>query len=146
MELFSVPVFDNYLIYAPLHHTVALVNERAVQEIRSGVRTGAPVTEVLRPLLNQLRSPADVAPTPRTGPLTNPLFLGLIPTRGCNLGCRYCDFAAPKQTSPVMDLGLARQAIDGYLNLLKSAGQSHAELHFFGGEPFYAGAVVHFAV
>jgi sulfatase maturation enzyme AslB (radical SAM superfamily) len=100
----------------------------------------------MQPIVEQLRSPGARAPAPRTGPLDDPFFLGLVPTRGCNLGCRYCDFAAPKQSSPVMDLSLAGEALDAYFGLLHGSGGRRAEVHFFGGEPFYAEAVVHFAV
>jgi uncharacterized protein len=75
----------------------------------------------------------------------NPFFLGLIPTRGCNLGCRYCSFAASKKGSPVLPLALARKAIHAYLELLHDAGKTSGEIHFFGGEPFYAQELVHFA-
>lgn len=62
------------------------------------------------------------------------------------MGCRYCDFAAPKQTSPVMSLALARTAVDAYLNLIAASDERHANIHFFGGEPFFAADVVHFVV
>ena len=90
--------------------------------------------------------PARIPPAVRTGKLDNPIFLGLIPTRDCNLGCRYCDFAAPKQGGAVIDLDLARRAVDAYLGLLKAAGRNYAEVHFFGGEPFFALEVVQFVV
>ena len=85
-------------------------------------------------------------PQPRAGGLGLPYFLGLLPTRGCNMACRYCDFAAPKSASPVMSLDVARAAIDGYLRLLGEPAARQAEVQFFGGEPFHAEEVVHFAV
>jgi uncharacterized protein len=45
-----------------------------------------------------------------------------------------------------MDLHLARQAVNAYLELLLQAGKKRAEVHFFGGEPFYAPKVVQFVV
>jgi uncharacterized protein len=45
-----------------------------------------------------------------------------------------------------MDLLTARRAVDAYLDLLSAQNASHAELHLFGGEPFYAPETVHFAV
>lgn len=142
MDIFSVPIDDKTLIYAPLHGVVALVNSAAARRLGEALRTGAGVPAVLQELHDRLRLP--VTPPPlREGRLTDPFFLGLIPTRGCNMACRYCDFAAPKTSSPVMTLDTARRAVDAYLDLLET---DHAEVHFFGGEPFYAPEVVHFVV
>ena len=147
LDIFSVPVDDKFLIYAPLHNLAALVDRKAARHIRAGLQSGSdPVPAAVQPIVEQLRSPGAPAPAPRTGPLDDPFFLGLIPTRGCNLGCCYCDFAAPKQSSPVMDLSLACQALDAYFDLLRGSGRRRAEVHFFGGEPFYAETVVHLAV
>jgi uncharacterized protein len=52
----------------------------------------------------------------------------------------------PKQKEPVMELRLARQAVDAYLQILVENIRQHAEVHFFGGEPFFAEEVVHFVV
>src|SRR5690606_8207633 len=49
-------------------------------------------------------------------------------------------------SAPAMSPELAAAAITGYLSLLQRAGQPHGEIHFFGGEPFAAAAVVQFAV
>jgi len=82
------------------------------------------------------------APLPRRGPL-KPAFLGLIPTRDCNLACRYCGFLPPGESREVMDLRLACDAVDWYLNLVARDGEEGpAEVHFFGGEPFCATEVV----
>ena len=45
-----------------------------------------------------------------------------------------------------MSLELARQAIDAYIRLIQTNGRSLVEIHFFGGEPFFAWEVVFFAV
>lgn len=145
VEIFALPVGERFLIYAPLQALTALVDRSALHCLQAGRQSLDPVPAALQPILGRLQTPPQTL-TPRSGPLDAPLFLGLIPTRGCNLGCRYCDFAAPKQASPVMDLGLARAALEAYFALLRAAGRRRAEIHFFGGEPFYAGAVVHFAV
>ncbi len=82
---------------------------------------------------------------PRQGPL-EPLFLGLLPTRDCNLACEYCGFLPEDEAGKLMDLELARSAIAWYLDLVKGSGASAAEIHFFGGEPFVAPEIVDFAV
>lgn len=144
-EVFVAPVGDKFLIYAPLHQFAALVNELAVREIQHGLQTDSyPVHPTLRPILHQLQT-SSPAPIARTGPLA-PLFLGFIPTRGCNMACRYCDFAAPKQTSPVMEPSMAQAALDAYFRLLQEMELSQANIHFFGGEPFFAPQLVGFVV
>jgi uncharacterized protein len=45
-----------------------------------------------------------------------------------------------------MSFPVAHAAIRAYLALLHSAGKSRGEIHFFGGEPFFAEELVHFAV
>ena len=74
------------------------------------------------------------------------MFLGLIPTRACNMACGYCDFDAQHALGPVMTYAMARDAIDAYLSLLRSAKKNLLEIHFFGGEPLMAWDVVFFAV
>ncbi len=145
MNVFKIPVGSKLIIYAPLHNVLALVNKQAVEEIRTCLQSGSAGSGSISPIIKKLRAKGQKVQGASKGPL-NPIFLGIIPTRGCNLNCRYCDFAAPKHDSPVMDLEMARQAIDAYLFLMQSAGRPVAEIHFFGGEPFAADTLVHFAV
>ena len=146
-EIFALPILDKFLIYAPLHSLIALVDQRALAQIQRGLSAESDsLPEAVASLVRVLRLPGEPHPSVRTGPIAQPLFLGIIPTRGCNMACRYCDFAAPKKASQVMSLELVRSAIDGYLQLLVDCDQAHAEVHFFGGEPFSAPDVVHFAV
>jgi uncharacterized protein len=146
-DIFVAPVLDKFLVYAPLHEFSALVDKQAVRQIRAGLLDkDKSTTLTLRPLLEILRRPGALLPQPRTGPLTDPFFLGLIPTRGCNMGCPYCDFAAPKVNGETMGLKMAREAVHTYMQLLVANGHRHAEIHFFGGEPFYAEELVHFIV
>jgi uncharacterized protein len=145
-EVFALPVMDKVLIYAPLQGLVALVDQLAADQIRKGMSGDETIkNEGLKALIANLQTPEEI-PQPRQDGMGAPLFLGLVTTRGCNMGCRYCDFAAPKQTSPVMDISTARQAIDAYFHVLSQQGITHSELHFFGGEPFFAPQTVHFAV
>jgi uncharacterized protein len=146
-DIFVVPIIDRYLIYAPLHNLLALVDELAVQEVRQTLsETTNTSSRALRPIVNQLLALPQPQPTTNTGEAMTPLFLGIIPTRGCNMGCHYCDFAAPKHSSPIMSLDIVKSAIDSYLNLLQEIGNYHAEVQFFGGEPFYAETLIHFVV
>ncbi|MGD2205444.1 MAG: radical SAM protein [Anaerolineae bacterium] len=95
-------------------------------------------------IVQVLRSEADPAPLPKQGRFV-PDFLGLIPTRGCNLACEYCGFLTHQESDRIMDLQLARDAIRWYMDQVVCSGLGTAEIHFFGGEPFCADEVVDFA-
>ena len=145
-NVFVLPVVDRYLVYAPLDNLAALVDRAALEHIREGLASSGTNSEGrLGDIVQALRAGVKAgrpAPRPRRGPL-RPAFLGLIPTRDCNLACRYCGFLPPGEAREVMDLRLARDAVDWYLDLVagdKAAGP--AEVHFFGGEPFCATEVV----
>ncbi|RPJ44010.1 MAG: radical SAM protein, partial [Chloroflexi bacterium] len=145
-DVFAIPVAERVLIYAPLHDLAALVDRPAAVQLRLALAGGnAALRGPVGELFDALSSAGRPVPQPRPNRPGAPLFLGLVLTRGCNMACRYCDFAAPKHTSPVMDLDTARAAIDVYLDRLVAEGGNHAELHLFGGEPFFAPRVVHFA-
>jgi uncharacterized protein len=145
--VFALPVGGNALVYAPLHGLVELVAEDAAPVLRAALQgRDLPTDASLHAIARRLLEPGRPAPTVRCGSLREPLFLGIIPTRGCNMACGYCDFAAPKQASPVMDLELARAALDAYLTLLAEEEHQQGYVHFFGGEPFHAMRVVEFVV
>ena len=144
-SIFVVPVLEQYLLYAPLHNLAALVDGLAANRIRDSLLApGVPEVGSLTELVGLIRSKAQPAPRPKGGAFS-PAFLGLIPTRGCNLGCEYCGFLATEEPGDAMDLGLARDAIDWYLGLAGENGVQTAEIHFFGGEPFCAEEVLDFS-
>jgi uncharacterized protein len=144
-SIFVVPVLEQYLLYAPLHSLAALVDGLAANRIRDSLLAPCdPGVGSLAELVGLLRSNAQPAPLPSRGAFS-PVFLGLIPTRGCNLGCAYCSFQAVEEPDDVMDLELARDAIDWYLGWAGENGVRTAEIHFFGGEPFCAEEVLDFA-
>lgn len=146
-DIFKIPVLDKYLIYGPLHNITALVDGLAIQHIQEGLQSNLSTpNEALQSIVDRLRSPRIPVPKVRTGELDDPLFLGIIPTRDCNMACRYCDFTGPTKNNPAMDLKLARDAVDAYIKLLSDSCKQRAEVHFFGGEPFFAEEIVHFVV
>ncbi len=144
MEIFILPVGENFLLYAPLHHLSALINPDAFSAIRQSLLFGKMADSKLDNLLSQLTAPCSPIPEPRTGLLNTPLFLGLIPTRGCNMSCRYCDFLGGG--SQVMSFDTVRQSVNAYLDLLEQLQKKEGAIHFFGGEPFHAARPVQFAV
>ncbi len=75
------------------------------------------------------------------GPL-RPQFLGIIPTRSCNLGCRYCAFGAANDDNHMMDHSLAVASIDWMVRTLLAERRNLLAVDFFGGEPMVAFPVV----
>lgn len=147
INVFVIPILKNYLVYAPLHKFLALVNEEALHSIRKSLLfPQTPPHESIANLVDYLHQVSAEQPTAKTGAVTSPLFLGIVPTRGCNMACCYCDFAAPKTESPQMTVAVARAAVKAYFGLLKQNGQRHGEIQFFGGEPFFAERIVSFVV
>ena len=143
--MFILPIVDHYLLYAPLCNLAALTDRVAVWRLRDALFT-ARNTGIgpLDDILSTLRGGAGPAPLPRQGPL-EPVLLGLIPTRNCNLACEYCGFLDPDGANQIMDLSLAREAIAWYLDLVHRSKVQTTEVHFFGGEPFCAEEVLDFA-
>ena len=146
---FIIPVLNNFLVYSPLTGISALVNRRAVVELK---QQSLPGNEKERNQESPLFDLAqEIAPSPvhlprkKTGRL-NPEFLGIIPTRSCNGACNYCDFEADMASGQKMSYKLAVRAVDWYADLLKLHKRNTLEIHFFGGEPMVARDVIEVVV
>jgi uncharacterized protein len=144
--VFCVPVAGNWLVFAPLCKTAAAVNKPAAVSVCRAVRDGHLPAESPAPLHQLVTELKAKAPRPgaHTGP-ARPPFLGLILTRGCNMACHYCDFAASEAESP-MDAQLMCQALDGWAQWVREGGGRNLDLRFFGGEPFIEPDLVEIAV
>ena len=145
-DIFLVPVKDKILLHAPLHGLSAIINQSGAQQLQAAFNDEKhPLPEAYQALFSILREKIP-PPQPRKGVLKEPLFLGLLPTRDCNMHCRYCDFPVSKADPlRVMTRDQCQEAIDAYFNLLINNGYQHAAIHFFGGEPFVAPELVFFA-
>jgi len=136
-SIYAVPVGDKWLVHAPLADVSALANRAAIDALLSG-RAGGELADSLSAVRHE-------APAPRDGP-PRPAFVGLLPTRRCNIACRYCGFGADTAPEDEMDLGLAAACVDAAAEYALSSGRSDLSIHFFGGEPFCAPKVVEVAV
>lgn len=138
---FLIPVCDRWLFYAPLHGVVAVVNDAAAAEIREGAATSTAVAE----LAGLVRQPPPSMPRPLEGDVC-PSFLGIMPTRGCNLACVYCNFGGPTAEKVHMKPAIAVSAVDWMAKKLVEAGRRDFQIHFFGGEPFISPEIVDIVV
>ena len=136
-SVYATPVGDKWLLHAPLADVSALVNKAALDALADGRDSGE--------LGATLNAASQEAPAPRHGPPC-PAFVGLLPTRRCNIACRYCGFGAETAPKESMDLGLAAACVEAAADYAVSAGRSDLNVHFFGGEPLCADKVVEVAV
>ena len=134
---------DRWLIYSPLHGISALVNDSAVGKLRRGQVVGDPEIEWLS---QELRAPPPSVPRAITDNVVVPSFLGIIPTRGCNIACDYCNFGGPSASVKFMDPKVAVAAVDWMADRLQAAGRTQFMVHFFGGEPFIARDIIDIVV
>lgn len=140
-KLFLVPILDKWLLFAPLHKFAAVVNAAAAKELHSGNID----SEALKPIRQELEYQTVATPIPREGEIC-PSFLGIIPTRGCNIGCVYCNFGGPTQPRDQMKPEIAVAAVDWMAERLERAGRKLFQIHFFGGEPFVSPDVIDIVV
>ena len=142
-EIFALPLSDAWLLYAPLHDLSALINDAALEALRdTEKRKSDSSIEKIRAIIS--RAP-ESTPSPREGEF-QPAFLGLIPTRECNLDCAYCGFRAGSDATGEMPRELINQSIKWFVGTLKDQGREVLHLHFFGGEPLYKPELVKYAV
>ncbi|MBN1542626.1 radical SAM protein [candidate division KSB1 bacterium] len=135
-SVYVLPIANRWLLHAPLHGITALVNSATIEAL---LHDKALPDGSLQVLQNQ-EPPA--APAPHTGPI-QPEFLGIIPTRACNMRCIYCGFGAVKaQDGQTLDLKRAVLLVDWMADWLHQHQRTHFDIHFFGGEPFCAPDVV----
>ena len=146
--LFMVPVLSDVLLFSPWQSLTALVNKRAARDLLRLLPpngSGPAPPEALRGLVSGLSESPAAGPRPQKGPL-RPAFLGIIPTRGCNMACRYCGFGAGRAPKRAMDPAMASAAVDWMACLARKSDLPALEIHFFGGEPLTALEVVETAV
>ena len=140
---FLIPVLDRWLLYAPLHKIAAVVNASAAQDITNGGSIGA--TGAVSELVDLIRQAPPSVPQPLEGDVC-PSFLGIMPTRGCNLACVYCNFGGPTAAKVHMKPEIAVSAVDWMAERLVKAGRRDFQIHFFGGEPFISPEIVDIVV
>ncbi len=76
-------------------------------------------------------------------------YLGLIMAEVCNFACVYCIHFSNLGTSDrvnspqkIMAFETAKDAIDGYLSILRQHGKKTANINFGGGEPLLAWLII----
>ncbi len=146
--IYAIPISGKHLVYAPLKKLAALVNGKAVASLGGWLRDDAggkqPIAG-LEPLCEGVEEPDGYMPEMKTGPIS-PAFLGIIPSRSCNLACSYCSFGAAHAPREQMNPLVAASAVEWMAENCAQRGETRLEVHFFGGEPLVAADVVEVVV
>jgi uncharacterized protein len=144
LELFVLPVGDAFLLHNPLLQVSSLVNATALDLFRQGLSGETALASLSQGLADLFMLLTEKWPDRQvSGQLRlQPQFLGIIPTRACNIACRYCDFGSGRAKHRTMSLNMAGAAVTWYADYLHQTDQTRMEIHFFGGEPFVARDVV----
>jgi uncharacterized protein len=135
-HIFAIPVFDQYLVYNPLNGRYALLRKDGLNLLKKTlVKPDARLLpEEFKELAGFMATQARERPE-KTGAV-NPHFLGIIPSRECNMACTYCDFGTHRDAGKKLDAGLMVTAIDWFAELRMKNKQKSLPIQFFGGEPF----------
>ena len=144
-EVYVIPAAGYYLLYSPLRRYSALLNSAAVAALHRSLLDICPPVAELSDVLGTLRNTPALRPAALTGAI-QPDFLGIVPTRGCNGNCGYCDFGARDTADLTLDFQVARTAVDWMCALMRQSGRTDLPIHFFGGEPLTAPEVVEVVV
>ncbi|MCI0493524.1 radical SAM protein [candidate division KSB1 bacterium] len=145
-SIFILPVQDKFLLYAPLHELSALLNEAAAWQLKRALLASNPnsIMPEMADLISVLQAPPVQNPD-RSGEL-DPQFLGIIPSRRCNMSCVYCDFGANLAPEEVIDPDIVVSAIDYFAALTEQKKKHFFLIQFFGGEPFVEQEIIDIAV
>ena len=146
-NLFAVPILDKFLVVSPLRDTYALINKSALEVVAE--QTKQPLKKVdsrLEDFIAFLKEPVTPLAFDVHKRKLNPLFLGLIPSRRCNLSCVYCGFGATLSSDNKLSPEQCIGAIDYYAQSSLKNGKQECQIQFFGGEPFVEGDIIDIAV
>jgi uncharacterized protein len=147
-DLYVIPIVENYLVFAPRLSRAMMLNKSACKQLKSLLTDQTSSTPFLPELLElkeQIQDAQVDAPQIREGSI-KPVFLGIIPTRSCNLSCVYCDFGSRTAKYDRIDSTMLVRTIDWFVETAQANKERYIEIHFFGGEPFIAQDVVEIAV
>jgi uncharacterized protein len=139
-ELFTIPVDDAYLVYAPLRQAafltgagvvneIAALSEGAADSCRPG---GEELVEFLRHL-EILDGGEEIPPITSYAGDPKPVSLTLFLTTACNLRCTYCYASAGETPTRAMLPEVARKGIDFVIRNAVARGETGIEIAYHGG-------------
>jgi uncharacterized protein len=145
-HVFTIPVTDRVMVYNPLNGRYALLSKEGVKLLNEKL-----IDPEKKSVPGDIKDLADfitatgVSHPEKTGS-TDPQFLGIIPSRKCNMACVYCDFGAHQNPQDKLDACLMITAIDWFAEHRLKHKQKTLPIQFFGGEPFVEQELMDIAV
>jgi len=140
-DAWVVPIGRRFLIHSQQAQVSALVNRTAVDCLSQAMRGqtdgahGVP-EQIFAQLAEDLSAPLS---EPKSGNGHDGISkLVFVPTRACNLLCRYCDFDSNAPSAATLTSEVACRALDFAVEKQLQNGQKLLVIHFFGGEPLLA--------
>lgn len=136
LELFLLRDERGPLLYSPLRHLVARINEGAVYSTAKYLYD-QPLSDDDKPIIEMLEKQGffEKAVTNFESPKP-PVQVTLFPSDGCNLRCRYC-YAAAEKRRHKLPLEVAEAAVDYVAENAQKIGNKDFVVAFHGnGEPF----------
>ena len=143
MDIHVLPIGKKYLLYSPLRRMAAFLNKSAIAHFYKFFveKNNTDKSGSIGRLIDIFLRNNPIPPTQQNGGISPP-FLGIIPSRSCNLQCAYCGFDSENESEGSMDIQLAVVAVDWMFEHCKKTGLQQAKIHFFGGEPFVSKEIV----
>ena len=135
---FKIPIYDEWLVHAPLHELNALLTSDDLDKIRSN---SIHDDKELTSFRNLLAGSTKHNPTTKKGEI-DPRFLVFVTTRGCNIKCVYCHFDGPTAPHNSLEMNKCIKTIAWMVETLERNGHKELPIHFFGGEPLTTFALV----
>lgn len=141
-KIYSIPVEDKYIIYAPLKRIAFLGNKalkNAIDQIEfKGINEKDKNNETIKALNNiGFFNPDNLKlPSIDNKQAFSPSLCILMPTTACNLACSYCYADNPDKKPLVMKWAIAKQGIDiAYQNSKENNSKKFSLSFHGGGEP-----------
>jgi uncharacterized protein len=141
-SVYLLPIHGNWLLHAPLHGIAAFINAPAAIALKEAIDARKSPVQLELQAWYEAFVDASVEPPSRADGDLRPDFLGIIPTRGCNSQCCYCDFGALNAADAELPLDMAVNCVNWYADLANRMNTGVMKVHFFGGEPMTAPRVV----
>lgn len=139
-DVYSIPVSNKYIIYAPLKGIAFIVNKDTVEllaRIKQGKSIGKKSPEVQKAL--NLFQESDILHTTPESPKAvpnkttfSPLTVTLFTTYDCNLRCIYC-YSRGGEDIDYMPLNIAKASIDLILKNAIENNEDKIHITFHGG-------------
>jgi len=137
--LYTIPVEDKFIIYAPLKRMAFVGNRALVNAVFNHLeyKNGNPGSE--NTLIGELERSGLFAPDRMNLPSFNgsqqfnPTLCILMPTTACNLACTYCYASYDGKKNAFMQWPVAKKAIDIVYHNAITFKKGHFALSFHGG-------------